>query len=79
MSDIIQPSRRVFFGLLTGAVAAPMIIRAAALMPVRVIQPTLRKIAIYNSSGNYLFTRLDVLYGRLAIQPEWAVALDYPI
>lgn len=46
--DIIKPTRRGFLGLLGGLLAAPAIVRAGSLMPVKVLPPpeTLQRLGI---------------------------------
>lgn len=39
MSNIIQPSRRLFLGAAATVLAAPAIVRAASLMPIKVARP----------------------------------------
>src|ERR1700730_12826133 len=65
MSSVLVPSRRGFLtGLAASLFAAPAIVRAASLMPVKAL------------AEGQLVTRLDVLYGSFHIRPEWALQCD---
>jgi hypothetical protein len=68
-------SRRSFItGLGALFLAAPAIVRASSLMPVKALAEgiSLRKITQYNFVEVQPVNRLDVLYGRLHVRPEWA-------
>ena len=61
---MIELPRRKFLIGLASLVATPAVVKASSLMPVRSF-----KITDYVSDG--LITRVDVLYGRLDIDPRW--------
>jgi hypothetical protein len=73
-------SRRSFItGLGALFIAAPAIVRASSLMPVKAISDgiSLRKIAVYDVGADESITRLHVLFGSMQVRPEWT-ALELP-
>lgn len=60
---IIQSRRNFIIGL-TSSLAAPAIVRASSLMPIRAIE--YRLITEYK-----IVDKIDILYGCLSVKPEW--------
>lgn len=56
MSEIIQPSRRNFLRLGLAALAAPAIVRATSLMPIKAFEPELQQFVVtaIENRGNLL-------------------------
>ncbi len=65
--------RKLITGLIS-FIAAPAIVRAESLMKLpRPQEISLRKIVEYTIDSDQLVTRIDVLYCRFFIKPEWCI------
>jgi hypothetical protein len=79
MSELILPTRRGFLAGMIGLIAAPAIVRASSLMPVKAlaatvnIEPELQQFVVTNVSGNKLLT-LDAIT-REAVR-QWKESRD---
>lgn len=73
----MQGSRRAFLGGLAALVAAPAIVRVGSLMQlpkpeiIRAPAISMRMLDEYAIGEDNLTTRLDVLYGKMYVHPEW--------
>lgn len=67
--------RRSFISGLAAALAAPAVVRAANIMPVRtpvlLRDAVLRHISVYDVTQDQLITRLDVRYGYFTVRAGW--------
>lgn len=74
MSSII-PSRRSFLLGLGAVLAAPAVVRAGSLMPVRtpiVMRPGLFKVGEYKLIASLdMQSDFSIIYGHFNIKPEW--------
>lgn len=64
-------SRRSFIAGIAAAFAAPAIVKASSLMPVKALEKV-RYRTHYDVASDQLITRCDVLYGYLDVRAEWA-------
>ena len=62
---ILRPSRRGFLVGIAGLLAAPAIVRVSSLMPIKALP------AGYLMPQ--LITNIDIIYGYLYVNPEWAL------
>lgn len=66
-------SRRSFIAGIAAAFAAPAIVKASSLMPVKALERVrCREIYEYNVYTDEVITRLDILYGHLNVRAEWS-------
>lgn len=68
-------ARRSFIAGLATLIAAPAIVHAGNLMPVRALAPSpisMRLLTDYVAGPDVLIGSLDILYGWVVVKPEWA-------
>lgn len=76
---MIELPRRKFITGLASLIAAPAIVRASSLMPVKLFKPSMNVMNVmtnYNLNDDVIITQVDVLYGWLNIDPKWTINLD---